>query len=189
VANGRKGATVWPLPSRVGWASATAALSADWDKRDTTVYGSFMEEWNEIEILLAEDNDLDADLTVLTLRRIGVASKLLRVRDGREALTFVFRQGKFADRDDLLPKLILLDLHMPMAGGIEVLRQLRECSITKDIPVVILTVSVDPTDFFESQKLLVWDYLMKPVTREALVDLVKQSGLMSPAAPCLQASP
>jgi two-component system response regulator len=136
-----------------------------------------MEEWNAIDILLAEDNDPDAELTVLALRRLGVVNKLLRVRDGMEALAFIFREGKYAGRDHALPKLILLDLVMPGVGGIDVLRQLREHESTKTIPVGILTASAEQSNFFDSQELRVLDYLMKPVSPEALYDLASQSGL------------
>jgi CheY-like chemotaxis protein len=137
----------------------------------------FVEEWNAIDILLAEDNDPEAELTVLALRKLGVVNKLLRVRDGMEALAFIFREGRFARRDQALPKLILLDLRMPLAGGIAVLRRLRECESTKHIPVGILTASTEHSDFFDSQEMLVLDYVMKPVSSEALFDLVRQSGL------------
>jgi two-component system response regulator len=136
-----------------------------------------VEEWNAIDILLAEDHDPEAELTVLALRKLGVVNKLLRVHDGIEALAFIFREGRFSQRDQALPKLILLDLRMPLAGGLAVLRQLRECESTKNIPVGILTASAEHSDFFDSQKMLVWDYLMKPVSPEALFDLVRQSGL------------
>jgi two-component system response regulator len=143
-----------------------------------------MDEWNAIDILLAEDNDPEAELTVLALRKIGVINKLLRVCDGVEALAFIFREGKFAERDHALPKLILLDLMMPRAGGIAVLSQLRERAATKNIPVGILTASAEHSDFFDSQEMLVWDYLIKPVSPEALFELASQSGLtiVQPAA-------
>ena len=93
------------------------------------------------------------------------------------ALDFVLRRGKFAGRDHMLPKLILLDVNMQKIGGLEALRELRSHAASKDIPVCILTSSAKHTYFFESQEMRVWDYLMKPVTAKALVDLVKQSGL------------
>jgi two-component system, response regulator len=140
-------------------------------------FGCRMQEWNGIDILIAEDDDMDAELTIRVLRKIGVANKVLRVDDGVHALEFVFRRGKFAGRDFAQPKLILLDLNMQKVGGLEVLRELRTHAPSKDIPVGILTSSAKHTDFFESQEISVWDYLMKPVSAEALTDLVKQSGL------------
>jgi two-component system response regulator len=136
-----------------------------------------MQEWNAVDILLAEDDDMDAELTIRVLLEIGVTSKMLRVTDGSEALEFVFREGKFAGRDHALPKLLLLDVNMPKISGIEVLRRLRDHVSTKDMPVGILTSSSTHTDFFESQELLVWDYVMKPVSPKDLIDLVKRSGL------------
>jgi two-component system response regulator len=136
-----------------------------------------MQEWNAVDILIAEDDDMDAELTIRVLRKIGVANKVLRVEDGVDALEFVFRQGQFAGRDHALPKLILLDVNMQKVGGLEVLRELRAHGPSKDIPVGILTSSAKHTDFFESQEMLVWDYLIKPVSAEALIDLIKQSGL------------
>jgi two-component system response regulator len=138
-----------------------------------------MEDWNAVDILVAEDDDFHAELTLRALRTIQVVNKVLRVHDGVEALHFVFRHGQFADRDETLPKLILLDLHMPKADGLEVLRQLRESPTTQHIPVGILTSSSSHTDFFASQDLLVLDFVMKPVSAEALMDLIKQSGLKS----------
>jgi two-component system response regulator len=139
--------------------------------------GYRMQDWDAVDILIAEDDDMDAELTIRVLRKMGVANKLLRVDDGADALDFIFRQGKFADRDHAQPKLILLDVNMQKVGGLEVLRELRTHASLKDTPVGILTSSAKHTDFFESQEMLVWDYLIKPVSAEALIDLVKQSGL------------
>jgi two-component system response regulator len=136
-----------------------------------------MDEWNAVEILVAEDDDMDAELAIRALRKLGVTNKLLRLDDGIEALAFVFRQGKFCNRDHALPKLILLDVNMLKIGGIEVLRQLREHAATKDISIGMLTSSVSHTDFFESQEMQVLDYVMKPVTAESLIDLIKHSDL------------
>lgn len=141
-----------------------------------------MDAWNAVDILVAEDDDMDAELILRGLRKIGVTSKLFRVVDGADALSFLFREDKFSVRDFSLPRLLLLDLHMPKIGGIDVLRRVRESRATKDIPVGILTSSTSHTDFFQTQEMLVWDYLMKPVSAEALVDLVRQSGLMPEAS-------
>ena len=136
-----------------------------------------MLEWNAVEILIAEDDDMDAELIIRLLHKIGVTCKLLRVDDGSEALDFLFREGKYAFRDHALPKLILLDVNMQRVGGIEVLRKIRGHASLKATPVAILTSSEKHTDFFESQDMLAWDYLMKPVAAGDLIDLVKQSGL------------
>jgi CheY-like chemotaxis protein len=136
-----------------------------------------MEDWNAVDILVAEDDDFDAELTLRALRKIGEDYRILRVKDGVEALQFVLREGPFAQRDKTLPKLILLDLDMPRAGGMQVLRRLRDNAPTKEIPVGILTSSTKHADYFETQELKAWDYLVKPVSTEALMDLVKQIGL------------
>jgi two-component system response regulator len=83
----------------------------------------------------------------------------------------------FATRNETLPKLILLDLDMPRAGGLEVLRQLRDYPPTKELPVAILTASLKQSDFFQTQEMGVWDYLVKPVSTQGLMDLVSQIGL------------
>jgi two-component system response regulator len=140
-----------------------------------------MEGWNAVDILVAEDDDFHAELTLRALRTLQVVNKVLRVQDGVEALDFIFRRGQYAHRDETLPKLILLDLQMPKADGLEVLRQLRESATTEHIPVGILTSSSNHTDFFASQDLHVLDFLMKPVSADALRDLIKQSGLRAEA--------
>ena len=136
-----------------------------------------MDEWNAVDILIAEDDDIDAELTIRVLRKLGVTNKLLRLDDGSEALEFVYRRGRFSNRDQALPKLILLDVNMQHIGGLEVLRQLREHPATKDIAIGILTSSAKHTDFFQSQELAVMDYLLKPVTPESLIDLIRHAGL------------
>ncbi|MGB6306953.1 MAG: response regulator [Steroidobacteraceae bacterium] len=136
-----------------------------------------MDQWNAVEILLAEDNEGDAELTLRALRKLKVRGKLLRVHNGLEALSFIFREAEFAARDQTLPKLILLDIHMPILGGLEVLRRLRATPSTQHIPVGILTGSSQENEFFESQQLLVWEYILKPVSADALKDLIAQAGL------------
>lgn len=136
-----------------------------------------MDKWNSVEILLVEDNISDAELTVRALRSIGAAQKILRLADGVEALDFVFRQGRFADRDRALPKLILLDLKMPRIGGLEFLQRLRQDSATTNITVAILTSHTIDRQVFDEQDLNVSDYLLKPANAESLVDVVKRAGL------------
>jgi CheY-like chemotaxis protein len=136
-----------------------------------------MDKWNNVEILLVEDNISDAELTVRALRRAGAAQKILRLADGVEALDFVFRQGRFADRDRALPKLILLDLKMPRIGGIEFLQRLRQDSATMNITVAILTSHTIDKRVFDEQDLNVRDYLLKPASAESLVEVVNRAGL------------
>jgi two-component system response regulator len=137
--------------------------------------GPASDKWDKVEILLVEDNLSDAELTVRALRSIGATQKILRLSDGVEALDFLFRKSRFSDRDQALPKLILLDLKMPRVGGIEFLQRLREDDATKDIVVAMLTTfTMDQADI---QALNVHDYLLKPVNPERLIELVTHAGL------------
>ena len=139
--------------------------------------GQALDKWDKVEVLLVEDNLSDAELTVRALRSIGVTQKILRLSDGVEALDFIFRKGRFPDRDQVLPKLILLDLKMPRVGGIEFLQRLREDAATQNIVVAMLTsftIAQLPSDI---QDLNVHDYLLKPVNPERLIDLVTHAGL------------
>jgi two-component system, response regulator len=137
--------------------------------------GPASDKWDKVEILLVEDNLSDAELTVRALRSIGATQKILRLSDGVEALDFLFRKNRFSDRDQALPKLILLDLKMPRVGGIEFLQRLREDDATKDIVVAMLTTfTMDQADI---QALNVHDYLLKPVNPERLIELVTHAGL------------
>jgi two-component system response regulator len=137
--------------------------------------GPTLDKWDKVEILLVEDNLSDAELTVRALRGVGVTQKILRLSDGVEALDFIFRKARFSDRDQALPKLILLDLKMPRVGGIEFLQRLREDSATMHIVVAMLTSFAMDKRFFDD--LNVHDYLLKPVKPESLMDLVKFAGL------------
>jgi two-component system response regulator len=139
--------------------------------------GPALDKWDKVEILLVDDNLSDAELTLRALRSIGATQKVLRLSDGVEALDFIFHQGRFSDRDQTLPKLILLDLKMPRVGGIEFLRRLREDAATKHVVVAMLTsFTMDqlPADI---QDLNVHDYLLKPVNPERLIELVAHAGL------------
>jgi two-component system response regulator len=136
-----------------------------------------MSAWNNIDILLVEDNLSDAELTVRALRKVGAKQKVLRLSDGAEALDFIFRKARFAERDAVLPKLILLDLKMPRVGGIEFLRRLREDAATTNIAVAILTSAVIDKKFFDDQDFKIRAFLNKPVDSDRLADIVKDAGL------------
>ena len=136
-----------------------------------------MDKWDKVDILLVEDNISDAELTVRAFRGAGVTQKILRLSDGAEALDFIFRKGRFAERDQVLPKLILLDLKMPRVGGIEFLQRLRQDAATMNIVVAILSSFAMDKRFFDDENLNVHDYLQKPVNPERLVELVKYAGL------------
>lgn len=136
-----------------------------------------MKEWDQVVILMVEDNLSDAELTVRALRKVGAAQKILRLSDGSEALDFIFRKGRFSDRDQQLPKLILLDLAMPRVGGIEFLERLRQDDATANITVAVLTSSTLDRSYFDSQDLGVRDYLLKPVNPQSLISLMQRAGL------------
>src|SRR5688572_15040028 len=102
---------------------------------------------NEVEILLVEDNSNDAELTIRALKKNNIDNHLLHVKDGAEALEFIFCTGKYAKRSlDVQPKIILLDLNMPKVSGIDVLQRIKSDVRTKAIPVIVLTSSKESPD-------------------------------------------
>jgi two-component system, response regulator len=119
---------------------------------------------NEIEILLIEDNLDDAELTIRALKRKNLANNLIHLKDGAEALDFIFGEGAYIGRDvNTLLKVILLDLKMPKVGGLEVLQRIKSDTRTKNIPVVILTSSAEDPDIKRSYELGANSYIVKPV--------------------------
>jgi two-component system response regulator len=136
-----------------------------------------MNEFEAVEILLVEDSDADAEMTTRAIRKGNVVNRLVRVRDGVEALEFVFREGAYSQRSGGNPRLILLDLKMPRLGGIDVLRRLKADQTTKSIPVVVFTSSAEEKDVVESYQLGVNSYLVKPVEMTAFTDVITQTGL------------
>ena len=134
--------------------------------------------YNEIEVLLVEDNMHDAELTIRSLKKVNLASKLFHVKDGAEALDFVYARGDYATRRaDNWPKLIILDIKMPKVDGIEVLRQLKSNELTKTIPVVIMTSSKEEQDIVTSYNLGVNSYVVKPVNFADFAKAVAELGL------------
>lgn len=133
---------------------------------------------NEVEILLVEDNLNDAELIIRSLRKVNLANHLVHVKDGAEALEFVFATGQFASRERTnIPKVILLDIKMPRVDGIEVLRQLKASEQTKTIPVVIMTSSKEEQDMILSYQLGVNSFVVKPVDFNAFAKAVSELGL------------
>lgn len=132
---------------------------------------------NTVEILLVEDNPHDAEMTIRALKKANLANKLIHVKDGAEALDFVFSRGDFSERQiEDKPKVILLDIKMPKVDGIEVLRQIKANEITKTIPVVIMTSSKEEQDIIISYDLGVNSYVVKPVDFEGFAKAVSQLG-------------
>lgn len=136
-----------------------------------------MDDLTAVEILLVEDSDADAEMTIRALSKGHILNKLVRVHDGVEALEFVFRTGAFSQRPKGNPKLILLDLKMPRLGGIDVLRRLKADEKTKLIPVVMLTSSAEEQDMVASYDLGVNSYLVKPVDFPTFTGVVSHAGL------------
>jgi len=117
-----------------------------------------------VEILLVEDDPHDVELTLRAFKKARISNPLHIVRDGAEALDFLFAEGGFAARGDTsVPKVILLDLNLPKVTGIEVLRQIKADQHTRKIPVVILTVSTRDRDITECRRLGAATYIVKPV--------------------------
>jgi len=131
-----------------------------------------------VEILLVEDNPSDLELALYALKKHNLANHIEVVRDGAEALDFLFGTGAYAHRQiENGPKVILLDLKLPKVDGLEVLRQIKSDPRTKAIPVVVLTSSQDERDIVESYHLGVNSYITKPVDFEKFVEVVRQLGL------------
>ena len=130
------------------------------------------------DLLLVEDNQYDAELTLSALKQKNLANNLHHVEDGAEALDFIYAKGKFENRKDLpQPGLILLDLKMPKVNGIEVLQKLKSDPITKKIPVVVLTSSKEDPDVKTCYELGVNSYIVKPVDFEAFIAAVIDLGM------------
>ena len=137
-----------------------------------------MEDFNEVEILLVEDNPYDAELTLRALKNKGLANKLLTFQDGVEALDFLFGAGVYAGRNlALRPKVILLDLKLPRINGLEVLEKIRADERTMTIPVVILTSSQEESDIVRGYNLGVNSYMVKPVDFDKFFQAVEELGL------------
>jgi CheY-like chemotaxis protein len=127
-------------------------------------------------ILLAEDNANDVELTLAALRENHVINEIVVVRDGAEALDYLYRRNRFADRVGGNPALVLLDLKMPKVDGIEVLRQVKSAPALKTIPVVVLTSSREEQDLVRTYDLGVNAYVVKPIDFHEFMDAVKVLG-------------
>lgn len=128
------------------------------------------------QILLVEDNDRDAELTIHALDEHQLLNRVERVRDGAEALDYLYRRGPFATRPAGNPAVVLLDLKMPKVDGLEVLRQVKGDPQLKVVPVVMMTSSQEEGDLARSYDLGVNGYVVKPVDFQEFVDAVRQVG-------------
>ncbi len=128
------------------------------------------------EILMAEDSANDAELTMGALSEYNFANRVVLVRNGAEALDYLYRRGRFAGRPVVNPILLLLDLKMPKVSGIEVLRQMKTSPELAAIPVVMLSSSCEELDLKEAQQLGASAFVVKPVRFQDFVDAVKIIG-------------
>ena len=134
-------------------------------------YRSSMKTNEVVDILLVEDNPDDAGLAIHALRKHNLASHLLHVHDGEEALEYLFSSAMIS-----VPKVILLDLKMPKVDGMEVLRRLKSDESKKIIPVVVLTSSKEERDVLQSYKLGVNAYIVKPVDFDKFAKAIADIG-------------
>lgn len=137
-----------------------------------------MTDTDAIEILLVEDNPQDAALTIRALKKNNLANGLFHVKDGAEALDFIFRRGQYELRGDAPhPRVILLDLKLPKVDGLEVLRIVKQDAGTRNIPVVVVTSSREDPDIKCAYDLGANSYVVKPVNFDAFVDAMSKLGL------------
>ncbi len=134
--------------------------------------------YENIEILFVEDSDDDAMLTIRALTKSGFTNKLHHVKDGAEALDFIYGQGIYSSRDlKVNPKLILLDLKMPKVSGIQVLEKVKSDPNLKSIPVVILTSSKEDPDVAKCYAMGANSYIVKPVDSDGFFHAIKEIGM------------
>jgi CheY-like chemotaxis protein len=130
-----------------------------------------------VEILLVEDDPQDVELTLRAFRQMRLTNPIHVAHDGVEAVDFLFGVGRNADRGDWLPQVVLLDLNLPRKSGLDVLRQIKADPQTRDIPVVVLTVSTHGRDIEECQRLGAETYIVKPVRFESFREVASTLNL------------
>lgn len=133
--------------------------------------------YQQVEILLVEDSSADAEMTLRTLKKKGIANNVEWVRDGVEALEYLFREGEYADRTNGHPKMVLLDLKMPRMDGLQVLERMKADPRTRTIPVVMMTSSREEGDLIESYQRGVNSFVVKPVDFAEFAETVAQVGM------------
>ena len=133
--------------------------------------------YQQVEILLVEDSKADAEMTLRTLKKRGIANNVEWVRNGVEALDFLFCENQYADRPAGHPRLVLLDLKMPLMDGLQVLERMKADPRTKAIPVVMMTSSREEGDLLASYRLGVNSFVVKPVDFADFAEMVSQVGM------------
>ena len=130
-----------------------------------------------LPILLVEDNPDHAELIKISIRNNNLANDIIHLKDGEQAIDYIFKKGEYAERSDVYePVLILLDLRMPKMDGLEVLKIIKTNESTKHIPVIVLTTSANEADVIQAYKYHVNSYLVKPVSFESFAQLMKKMG-------------
>ena len=130
-----------------------------------------------VDVLLVEDNPTDAELCIRALRKHNLANHLVWLKDGQEALDFLFGEGTYAGHGiNHRPKVVLLDLRLPKVDGLQVLRRVKADARTKTLPIVVLTSSKEDRDIAESYQLGVNSYISKPVGFEEFSGVVERLG-------------
>lgn len=133
---------------------------------------------NEVEILLVEDNPNDVELTLRALQKNNLANKVYTVKDGEEAIEFIFATGQYATRDiNFPPKVVFLDLKLPKVSGLEVLKKVKSDDKTKTIPIVVITSSQETQDVQECYRLGVNSFIQKPIEFDNFVKAISDAGL------------
>jgi CheY-like chemotaxis protein len=137
-----------------------------------------IKDFNEAEVLIIEDNPSDVELTLRAFKRHNFVNNIFVVRDGEEALEFIFCTGRYVERNISKPlKVILLDLNLPKVSGLEVLQKIKSDEYAKVIPVVIVTASQDDINLKECYKLGANSYIVKPIEFEGFVRAIGELGL------------
>jgi len=137
-----------------------------------------MDDMHAVDVLLVEDNQQDAELTIRSLKKHKLANNVSVVEDGAEALDFVFCRGKYAQRDiNHPPKVIFLDLKLPLVSGLEVLREIKQDARTRAVPVVVVTSSREDPDIKAAYELGANSYVVKPVDFESFPEASGNLGL------------
>jgi CheY-like chemotaxis protein len=135
-----------------------------------------MDEYEHVEILLVDDSPLDAELAMRGLKEHNLANNIVWVKDGEQALDYVYRRGNFEGREGGGPRLILLDLKMPKVDGIEVTRRIKGDDRMRHIPIVVMTSSKEERDISLLYSFGANSYIVKPLDFESLANVASQAG-------------